>query len=688
MSNISLKVKLAGAVALLLAFMAIVLAVYFGVTGYQSSSRWAERRAEGIVGVLAAAVAPGFESNDADATSESLGLLTTAPGALYAMVVYEGGDVFALWNPLKLSDIRRRNGVSVRVDEDERGMHVVAPISKPSAAGLVLVKNMSNDKSASLVIGFSIDELHQERLADIFWAGLISSLVVVIGVVLSILLGVVLVRPISALTDVTAYIVKTGDLTRSIEVTSRDETGLLAENFSAMVQRLRGILVSVHRLVDGLGQAIEPLSRVGTVVSDGARTIKAQVADTSVSLERMSLSLAAVGENVLALQKTAEDGADVIVTMSSTNDEVASNVAAVATSVLGTTEAVDSMSSSVQKITQHIDELNTAIGQTSTSASEVESSIGRIEESANKTAELTGQVVVQAGEGVHSQEKTRDGLSRIQSAWEEAGKAMGQLGVRIGDVGGILNVIEDITNKTNLLALNASIIASQAGEHGRGFGVVAHEIRSLADRTRASTSEIADMIAGIQRDSQKVTKTLRQGVTIAAQGVNLGIETESVLNSIHHSSGEATTWGQHIASATMEQTRGISQIATAVQHIAMMIERVNNASIQQSQGANLVSESSQNVRQLIQKVQISSQDQSQKSRQMVSSIDDIRVMVQHVATSQTEQSTSAQQVVAAMKAIDGVSQRQESSVGQIETTIAMLQQQTDDLATEVSKFKV
>ena len=139
-------------------------------------------------------------------------------------------------------------------------------------------------------------------------------------------------------------------------------------------------------------------------------------------------------------------------------------------------------------------------------------------------------------------------------------------------IGGIVQVIREIADQTNLLALNAAIEAARAGEQGRGFAVVADEVRKLAERTGSATSEIGSMIDAIQRETSSVVETMQAGGDKVVQGVKLADEAAAALEKINAQTLEAVASVNAIASATREQQAASSDIARNVERIAQMTE--------------------------------------------------------------------------------------------------------------------
>ena len=380
--------------------------------------------------------------------------------------------------------------------------------------------------------------------------------------------------------------------------------------------------------------------------------------DTSAAMAEMAATIRTIAASVDSLAVSAEESGSSILEMSAINEEMTDNIGELANAIEETAASIEEMIYSIKEVAKNIEDLALAAEQTSTSMNQMEASIGHVEENATATARLSEDVIRDAERGADAVKRTLFGIDEIRQSSRTAGEVIRQLGDRTAAIGNILNVIDDVAEQTNLLALNAAIIAAQAGEHGRGFAVVADEIKELAERTGASTKEIAELIRAVQEESRNAVAAISRGERSVEAGVNLSRAAESALTEIVGSASKSTEMVKAIAMATQEQSKGSKVVADAVDRIARTVQQVAAATAEQARGSEQIMRSTERMKTLSQHVEMSSQEQSKGSKQIATSIEHINEMVRQLHQAQSEQARGSEQLLAAVEQLRSAQFRQ------------------------------
>ncbi|MGB4467743.1 MAG: methyl-accepting chemotaxis protein [Azovibrio sp.] len=237
----------------------------------------------------------------------------------------------------------------------------------------------------------------------------------------------------------------------------------------------------------------------------------------------------------------------------------------------------DQLANESAQITRASSSQTDATQQTSAAVEELTVSIHEISEHAQETASITTRAGERSREGQELAHSAATEMQGAVAAIQRSARAVGELEARSQEVGRIVGVIKEIADQTNLLALNAAIEAARAGEQGRGFAVVADEVRKLADRTGQSNAQIGITIGAIQSEILAVVEDIRNSSLQVDQGVQVVDALSRSLASIHAEVNESRLHVGEIVDATSAQTDAANEIARTIQEVALMVEQTHQA---------------------------------------------------------------------------------------------------------------
>jgi methyl-accepting chemotaxis protein len=236
--------------------------------------------------------------------------------------------------------------------------------------------------------------------------------------------------------------------------------------------------------------------------------------------------------------------------------------------------------------------------QSATSMEEMSQTIMDVAKNASNTADTSKDALTMAKEGKGVVEKTVRGMNEIADSVMEAASTIAKLSESSAKIGVILSTINDIADQTNLLALNAAIEAARAGEQGRGFAVVADEVRKLAERTGESTQEISGIINEIHSDTERSVLAMNKGKTRVEDGVKLSNEASKSLELILNASQRGVDMAQAIATATEEQSAVSEEVSRSMERIATITKKAEESIINVKKASEELLKLSEELRQM------------------------------------------------------------------------------------------
>lgn len=382
-----------------------------------------------------------------------------------------------------------------------------------------------------------------------------------------------------------------------------------------------------------------------------ARTQGEAIDETSAAVAELTVTFRTVAESVGTLADAASESGAAVRRIHTESESAAHQLGEMVAAVEQSAGALDEMGLSVREVAGNVARLSEIAEQTSAAMNDMLATITNVEASAQSTQHIATRVKGDAEKGAEAVGHTRDGIQDILATSRMAGETIRSLGERINAIDQILDVINEVAAQTQLLSLNAAIIASQAGEHGRGFSVVASEIKKLAERTSRSTKEIAGVIGGVQEESRRAVQAITEGERAVLVGLERSSDAERALLEIVSSAEETNDMVRAIVAVTEQQAMAAREVGGAMEHVANATATVAAATGEQARGAEALSEATRRLRTLAHDVERAGREQSESARRVQVAFEQVQRMVQQLHCVQDDQTRGGEQIHFALEEI-------------------------------------
>jgi len=449
----------------------------------------------------------------------------------------------------KAMQIMLNDWISLAQINDERNLaakKMMEESQNMALAGMDNVKVLSND---------GVSDLGAAQTAML--VGL--ALALVLGVILSILIAKGITGPIFKSVSFAEKLAE-GDLDGELNINQKDEIGRLADSLRKMVSTLK------ERIMEADAKSEEAASEADKAKSAMADAEKAQAeaVGKTEALEEAAVRLQAVAEI--------------------------------------TTSASEELSAQIEQSSKGAEQQAARVTETATAMEEMNATVLEVAKNASEAAEISDNARNKAQEGAAIVGQVVKGIGEVQAQALAMKEDMSKLGAQAEGIGQIMAVISDIADQTNLLALNAAIEAARAGEAGRGFAVVADEVRKLAEKTMAATKEVGDAIGGIQDGTRKNRSNVDHSVKTIGDATALATQSGEALNAIVHLVERTSDQVRAIAAASEEQSAASEEINRSIEEVNVLANESAESMTQAAQAVTELARQSQELKTLIEEM--------------------------------------------------------------------------------------
>jgi len=394
----------------------------------------------------------------------------------------------------------------------------------------------------------------------------------------------------------------------------------------ARAQRLRRAETLLDRAT-----ALPPLveDRLSRVTGSADRQEEA-IEETASLVANMRQSMREVADQVDHLRQASDQSASSIHQLGHSIDEVADNTASLHERVDASTSSVHEMSASIRQVATSAEQVQEMAETTAAAVTQMDRSIQEVSNHAIEAATLTDRAREGATDGHRAVRSTIDDIERISTLTTDAMDRLDGLVSRLAQIGSILGAIDEINDETNLLSLNAAIIAAQAGEQGKAFLVVANHVKTLARRTASSTQDIERLIGDIHEESSRAVDAMRAGIDAVRTGVERSQGAGAALEAIQEACSDASERVGEIARSTAEQSRNSKGVAESTQRTSSQIQQISQAIEEQRRASESMLENSESALASCLSVRRATDEQRQTSRHITAAISGISEMIREI----------------------------------------------------------
>jgi methyl-accepting chemotaxis protein len=477
-------------------------------------------------------------------------------------------------------------------------------------------------------------------------------------------------------------------LTRLEEDAFGSTFGALAHGFNGIFDVLSEVSHRVLAEVQQVQSLPERITEAMGQIEASADDQEAAVEEAASLIANINSSMRDINERIEKLQRAADESASSILQMGSAVDEVARNTATLHEGVESTTSSVHEMGASIRQVAESAEQVQRIAENTASSMTEMDRSVQEVSGHAKEAAQMTERVSEGADSGSRAVSETIGDIQLMRDRNGEAREVLNRLVSRIGEIGNILGSIGEINDETNLLSLNAAIIAAQAGEQGKAFLVVANHVKTLAKRTAASTKDIEGLIEDVQRESSDAVVAMKAGMDAIETGAERSQAAGDALALIQEAARSAYERVEGIAKATDEQSRSSALVATAAQDTSAQVQQISAAMIEQSKVSEQMLVRAEAALEACRHVHRSTDEQRDTGRYITESISQITDMIRLIRENADNHAMASESVSEAVFRLLDNAQKSGQQVPEINRMLGELSAGAAQVVSELSRFEI
>ena len=547
----------------------------------------------------------------------------------------------------------------------------------------------SGEKVGQVVIEYHTGKINDEIYGSVIIISVYQLLLlIVVGFVMILLFRRNITNPVVSINRAIEKITM-GDLSTPVPEAGETEIGEIAKGIAFLEARLSMIIGKLNSTAVNVAMATKQVDHTYNNVIEGITSQTDEIKNIVGSIQKATKSQVGISESTQKLSGFSAENVASLQEVKETAGEISSNIQRLFKATEDSYSVVVQMSQSAKTIAGIAGSASSAVEDTSASVEEVGASVREVEEHAAESSRLAVKVQeVTSGSGMMSVVNAVEGMDNISQEVKKSADIIRRLGIRSADIEKILSVIRDVTEQTNLLSLNAAILAAQAGEYGKSFSVVADEIRGLSERTSVSTREIGGIVKTIQQDIKDAIHTIDSAQEKVEEGNSLVLIVGEALREILNASIQSTEMTKAIERATEEQSIGLKQISTAIDEIRKMMSSVAKSTKEQDNALSFLLEGTGEVKEVAELSKRGAFEQAEGIKLIYRNIELANERVNHINQAISAQKLLNDNIISAMEKIGDSGASTVKDMEEVSQSLKTLSQEIETLKQDMAVFRI
>ena len=472
----------------------------------------------------------------------------------------------------------------------------------------------------------------------------IMIVVAVVAVVLAMGFGLVIANSIAnplAIVTRMSNLLSVGDLVRDVSDAEKDkvrlrkdEIGAIGKAFDALINYMQGMGAAATSIA---GNDLTVMVKPNSEKDELGNAVAKMIAGLRDAVGQVASSANAVSAAAAQLASASEQSGDATRQIATTIQQVAQGITQQTTGVTKTSASVEQMNRAIEGVAKGAQEQASAISKASQVTSRISTAIEQVASNAQSVTRDSAEAASYSRNGAKTVQETIAGMEAIRTKVGLSATKVEEMGVRSEEIGAIVETIEDIASQTNLLALNAAIEAARAGEQGKGFAVVADEVRKLAERSSLATKEIAALIKGIQKTVNEAVGAMKDSASEVEAGVLRANSAGEVLKNILVAAESVYKQAEDAGGAAAKVSAAATELVEAVDAVSAVIEENTAATEEMAANSSELTQSIENIASV-------SEENSASVEEVSASTEEVSAQVEEVSASATSMMDMARQL--------------------------------------------